>query len=121
MFLDYLIEKEGELSTYYQEKFLLLSDRKVSKQILRLEEWVREAEDYRELARRLEIKTLDSKTGLKEIKLDRIRVLHFWEHGNVIVFLGIFLKKTQQTPPGIIAENNKRIKKYKALKGQEDD
>lgn len=121
MFLDYLIEKEGELSTYYQEKFLLLSDRKVSKQILRIERWVEEAEDYRELVKRLEVKPLDPKTGLKEIILDRIRVLHFWEHGNVIVFLGVFLKKTQETPPRIIEQNNKRIEKYKALKGQKDD
>lgn len=113
MEIDYLVEKEGELSTYHEEKILLVCNRKVNKQIIQIERRISEAENYAALSKTLEIKNLDSETGLKEAKLDRLRVLHFVYLDKRIVLLGIFLKKSRKTPPGIIARNKARIAKYK--------
>ena len=108
-----MVEKEGELSTYHEDKLLLVSNRKANKQMIRIERRIEEAENYSMLSKLFEIKGLDSKTGLKEIKVDRLRVLHFAYLDKTIVLLGVFLKKTQKTPPNIIEKNNARIKKYR--------
>lgn len=108
-----MIEKEGELSTYHEDKLLLVSNRKANKQMIRVERRIEEAENYNALSQMFEIKNLDSKTGLKEIKLDQLRVLHFAYLDKTIVLLGVFLKKSQKTPPSIIERNNTRIARYK--------
>ncbi len=112
MKIDYLIRKEGELSTYHEEKLPLSSNPKQRKQLIRIEHRILEAMDYPSLVRMLEIKSLDATTGLKEIKLDQLRVLHFLFVNETIVLLGVFLKKSQETPGLIIEKNNKRINEY---------
>lgn len=112
MKIDYLIRKEGELSTYHEEKLPLMSNPKQRKQLIRIEHRILEATDYRSLVRMLEVKPLDPATGLKEIKVDQLRVLHFLFVDETVVLLGIFLKKTQETPNLVIQKNNTRIKEY---------
>ena len=112
MYIDYLIEKEGDLSTYHKDKIKLIRDPAVRKRLIRVEDAIEHSKEYKELVNRFEIKMLDSQTRLAEIKIDRLRVLHVLIKGETIVLLGVFMKKTQKTPRGIMAENNQRIAKY---------
>lgn len=113
---DYVYENGKKLNTYYEDKIdCLNSNPKYALKYERIETYI-ENYSYLELTRKYETKTLDDKTKLKELKLDNIRVLHFYADGDTFVFLGTFIKRTAKTPPGQISKNNKRIKIYKESK-----
>lgn len=113
MDFDYLCKNKDELSTYSEEQYKCsLSNSKLDKKYQKINKTILEVEDYAELVQKFEIKTLDHKTGLKELKLDKIRVVHFLYLGNTFVFLGTFIKKSKKTPPSEIDKNNQRIKEY---------
>ena len=121
----YLIKNKDGLSTYFEERLECSeSNSKFDKQYLRIDLRVSEAKDYAELTKMFEIKVLDSKTGLRELKLDKIRCIHFLYLNNTFVFLGTFIKKTGKTPPNEINKNNERINEYikqQAIGGEKND
>ncbi len=114
---DYLyVNSDDELSTYYSEQVDCLNIKGNAKRYERIENIIDDSDNYSELVRKLKIKSLDTKTGLKEIILDRIRVIHFVYLDNTLVLLGTFIKSTKKTPPSEIEKNNKRINLYKERK-----
>lgn len=121
----YLIKNKDGLSTYFEERFeCSKSNSKLDKQYNRIDQRVAEVEEYVELTKMFEIKVLNSKTGLRELKLDKIRCIHFLYLDNIFVFLGTFVKKTGKTPVNEIEKNNDRIKEYKKQKsvgGEKND
>lgn len=117
MRIDYLFTNQNnELSTYFEDQIDYLKQKGNAKRYVRINMIIEDCKNYSELAKRLEIKNLDSKTGLKEIKLDKIRALHFLYLDNTIVLLGTFIKKTKKCPKEIIEKNNNRIKLYREQK-----
>lgn len=114
MKIDYLfMNPNDELSTYYEEQVDCLTKKGNAKRYLRIEKIIDDSKTYQELVSRLKVKPLDSYTGLKEIILDKIRVVHFVYLDNVVVLLGTFIKETKKTPPTQIEKNNNRIILYK--------
>ena len=117
MKIDYLfMNPDDELSTYYEEQLGCLNIKGNAKRYERIKNIIDDSENYSVLVKRLKVKSLDSKTGLKEIILDKIRALHFIYLDNTVVLLGTFIKETQKTPPKEIEKNNKRIEIYKEQK-----
>lgn len=116
MNIDFVFLNNSDKSTYISDKVSLKLNLQTMKKYDRIERIIEDSEKYSDLVKFFEIKQLDSLTGLMEIKLDKIRVLHFFYDGNTIVLLGTFLKKSKKTPQNIIQKNNLRIKKYKERK-----
>lgn len=117
MKVEFLIYPNSKIATYFQDKYeYSSSNKKYDKQYLRIEQRIEEAENYDELVKMLEIKLLDHETGLREIKLDQLRVIHCIYDGDTIVLLGTFIKKTQKTPQKVINKNNQRIKDFNEMK-----
>lgn len=117
MKIDYLfMNQDDELSTYYEEQLNCLTINGNAKRYERIKIAIDESENYSTLVKRLKVKLLDSKTGLKEIIVDKIRALHFVYLDNTVVLLGTFIKETRKTPPNEIKKNNKRIEIYKEKK-----
>jgi len=110
--------KEGKtISEYAKEKSdISFSNKKITMQYLRLEQAIIEASSIAELGKHYEIKMLCSSTGLRELKLNKIRVIHFMYKDKLLVLLGTFHKKTGPTPPKIIKQNNNRIADYIRIK-----
>ena len=111
--MDYFVSNNEKISTFAKEQYeCSKSNSKLDKQYNRINGRIIEADDYNELKSMYEIKELDHKTGLKELKMDSIRVIHFLYLDSIFVFLGTFIKKTKKTPQNIIDKNNKRIREY---------
>ena len=106
----------GRLSTYFTERGeLCKSNMKVLCQFKKIEHDIGEAMNIEELKQTYELKILDNKTRLSELKYDQLRVIYFLYIDEVFVYLGTFLKKSGETPKNIIEKNNYRILKYKEL------
>lgn len=110
------MNSSDELSTYYEEQLDCLHIKGNAKRYERIKTVIDDSVNYSELVKRLKVKTLDSRTGLKEIIVDKIRALHFIYLDNTVVLLGTFIKETKKTPPNEIEKNNKRIEIYKEKK-----
>lgn len=107
------VYRQNSYSTYFLERGpICLSSILNAARYRVVEKDIIDAESYLDLVKNYEIKTLDSKTGLKEIKIDRIRVIHFIYKNDTFVFLGTFIKKTRKTPIEQINKNNNRIQNY---------
>lgn len=107
------VYKNNSLSTYFDERGPICSTSYlIGPRYKQVEKDVKDCLNYQELVQRYEIKTLDSTTGLKELKIDRIRVIHFIYHDDTFVYLGTFLKKTRKTPTNEMKKNNSRIQQY---------
>ena len=59
-------------------------------------------------------KKLSGRSGLWEIRIDQYRVLCFYAPGDVLVFVSIFLKKSQKTPQPEIELAIQRKKAYES-------
>ena len=113
---------QNSCSTYFLEKGPICSNSLLNAARYRIvEKDIINAESYLDLVRQYEIKTLDSLTGLKEIKIDRIRVIHFIFNDDTFVFLGTFVKKTRKTPSNETTKNNKRIEQYLNERNNENE
>lgn len=113
---------QNSYSTYFLEKGPICSSSIINAARYRVvEKSIANADSYLDLVKQYEIRALDNNTGLKEIKIDRIRVIHFIFNDDTFVFLGTFLKKTRKTPPNEIAKNNKRIEQYLSERNNENE
>lgn len=116
------VYRDNAYSTYFYEKGQLChSLNLIGYKFRQIEKDVKESITYADLVKKYEIKTLDHGSGLKELKVDRIRVIHFVYHDDTFVYLGTFLKKTKKTPFGQIVKNNLRIKRYLEERKNEND
>ncbi|MBO4667454.1 MAG: type II toxin-antitoxin system RelE/ParE family toxin, partial [Bacilli bacterium] len=92
----------------------------IAAQYRHIEHTIKEAIDFNYLSSIFEIKMLDPKTKLYELKFQKIRVIHFIYTNNTFVYLGTFIKKTGQTPKQEIEKNTKRIQEFEGLKNETD-
>lgn len=119
MISEFLYTDRGK-TTYFEERGkCCLSSKTIAMKYRKIEFDVRLATDINELKKIYEIKILDNKTKLLELKFDKIRVIHFLYENDIFVYLGTFIKKSKKTQPEIIATNNKRIEKYKEQKNEQ--
>lgn len=113
MNVDYVYYSDGKTSTYIEEETLCIEELNGSiSRFLKIDSDILQVDNYKELTKLYEIKLLDKKTRLRELKCSKIRVIHFLQDGDTFVYLGCFVKRTNKTPPEEIDKNNKRIKRY---------
>lgn len=118
---DFLYKPGHKLSTYFEDKGKMCKSNVLfAAQYRHIEHEIKGAKDFNALKTKFEIKMLDKKTRLYELKFQKIRVIHFIYINGTFVYLGTFIKKSGQTPKAEIEKNNTRIHEYEELHNETD-